>query len=86
MKNYFGISMLVGLLTMVSGTASAFECKVKDASMTKPDGFPTRALTMIVPYGPAGGPKRWPRLWDAVLLPRWCVRGHPLFWVIFSRR
>ena len=55
MKNYFGISMLVGLVTMVSGTASAFECKVKDASMTKPDGFPTRALTMIVPYGPAGG-------------------------------
>ena len=23
--------------------------------MAKPDGFPSRALTMIVPYGPAGG-------------------------------
>ena len=34
---------------------SAFECKVKEASMAKPGGFPDRALTMIVPYGPAGG-------------------------------
>jgi len=25
------------------------------ASMAKPDGYPARALTMIVPYGPAGG-------------------------------
>jgi len=25
------------------------------ASMDKPDGFPARALTMVVPYGPAGG-------------------------------
>jgi len=25
------------------------------ATMAKPDGFPARALTMVVPYGPAGG-------------------------------
>ncbi|RZO32662.1 MAG: tripartite tricarboxylate transporter substrate binding protein [SAR116 cluster bacterium] len=55
MKNYIGLSALAGLLVMASGTASAFECKVKDATMAKPDGFPSRALTMIVPYGPAGG-------------------------------
>jgi tripartite-type tricarboxylate transporter receptor subunit TctC len=55
MKNYIGISALAGLLVLASGTAGAFECKVKEASMAKPDGFPSRALTMIVPYGPAGG-------------------------------
>jgi len=38
-----------------AGNASAFECKRADASFDKPDGFPERALTMIVPYGPAGG-------------------------------
>ena len=38
-----------------AATAYAFECKVKEASMAKPGGFPDRALTMIVPYGPAGG-------------------------------
>ena len=44
------IFTLVGL-----GSANAFQCKITDASMAKPDGFPERALTMIVPYGPAGG-------------------------------
>ena len=55
MKNYIGLSVLAGLLVLASGTAGAFECKVKAATMAKPDGFPSRALTMIVPYGPAGG-------------------------------
>ena len=37
------------------GMAYSFECAVTEASMDKPGGFPERALTMIVPYGPAGG-------------------------------
>jgi tripartite-type tricarboxylate transporter receptor subunit TctC len=41
-------------LSMASA-ASSFECKKKKTSMAKPSGFPSRALTMIVPYGPAGG-------------------------------
>ena len=49
----FGFASLCGFL--LSGTAGAFECKVKQSSMAKPSGFPSRALTMIVPYGPAGG-------------------------------
>ena len=45
-----------GLLSFsLAGVAVAFECKVKQSSMAKPSGFPSRALTMIVPYGPAGG-------------------------------
>ena len=41
--------------TFVLNGANAFECKVNQASMDKPGGFPDRALTMVVPYGPAGG-------------------------------
>ena len=48
-------SFFTGLLVIGASTANAFECKVKDAEMAKPSGFPDRALTMIVPYGPAGG-------------------------------
>ena len=39
----------------VSGAAYGFECAISEASMDKPGGFPERALTMVVPYGPAGG-------------------------------
>ena len=49
----FGFASLCGFL--LTGTAGAFECKVKQSNMAKPSGFPSRALTMIVPYGPAGG-------------------------------
>ena len=49
----FGLASFLGFL--LTGTAGAFECKVKQSSMAKPSGFPSRALTMIVPYGPAGG-------------------------------
>jgi len=49
----FGFASLFGVL--LTGTAGAFECKVKQSKMAKPSGFPSRALTMIVPYGPAGG-------------------------------
>ena len=39
-----------------TGTAAlAFECVRPETSFDKPDGFPERALTMVVPYGPAGG-------------------------------
>lgn len=39
----------------VASLAQAGECRRAEASMDKPGGFPDRALTMIVPYGPAGG-------------------------------
>ena len=48
-------SLVTGLLVIWASSANSFECKVKDAEMAKPGGFPDRALTMIVPYGPAGG-------------------------------
>ena len=45
-----------GILSFyLAGSVGAFECKVKQSSMAKPSGFLSRALTMIVPYGPAGG-------------------------------
>ena len=46
-------SLVTGLLVIWASSANSFECKVKDAEMAKPGGFPDRALTMIVPYGPA---------------------------------
>ena len=42
-------------LASFAGVALAGECKVSEPSMAKPGGFPDRALTMIVPYGPGGG-------------------------------
>ena len=51
----FGFAALTGIFLAGAGVAVAFECKVKNSSMAKPSGFPSRALTMIVPYGPAGG-------------------------------
>ena len=48
----------LALVTGFAATASmslAGECRVAEASMDKPGGFPDRALTMIVPYGPGGG-------------------------------
>ena len=55
MKYTFKVAFLAAGLVAMAGSANAFECKVKEASMSKPGGFPDRALTMIVPYGPAGG-------------------------------
>jgi tripartite-type tricarboxylate transporter receptor subunit TctC len=51
------ISGLITAAALVSfaGVALAGECKVSESSMAKPGGFPDRALTMIVPYGPGGG-------------------------------
>lgn len=55
MKHSFKAAFLAAGLVAMAGSANAFECQVKEASMSKPGGFPDRALTMIVPYGPAGG-------------------------------
>ncbi len=46
----------VSLAALSAGTAQA-ECASDGlpATMDKPGGFPERALTMVVPYGPAGG-------------------------------
>ena len=55
MKYSFKVAFLAAGLVAMAGSANAFECKVKEGSMSKPGGFPDRALTMIVPYGPAGG-------------------------------
>ena len=54
MNRILSIGVVAGMM-LASGAAHAFECKVKEASMDKPGGFPERALTLIVPYGPAGG-------------------------------
>ncbi len=54
MKSFFGTVAVVAVMA-TAGSAMAFECKRPEASMDKPGGFPERALTMIVPYGPAGG-------------------------------
>ena len=55
MNKFFGAGAFAAAVLAMSGTAFGFECAIKDASMDKPGGFPERALTMIVPYGPAGG-------------------------------
>ena len=55
MKHSFKAAFLAAGLVAMAGAANAFECQVKEASISKPGGFPDRALTMIVPYGPAGG-------------------------------
>jgi len=46
----------IAAMTLSANTAWA-ACATDNlpASMAKPDGYPARALTMIVPYGPAGG-------------------------------
>ncbi|MGD2003077.1 MAG: tripartite tricarboxylate transporter substrate binding protein, partial [Paracoccaceae bacterium] len=54
MKKIIGTAALCAAV-MAGGSAFAFECKRGEASFDKPGGFPERALTMIVPYGPAGG-------------------------------
>jgi len=54
MTKLFGTAVFAAAMA-VGGAAYAFECKVSEASMAKPGGFPERALTMVVPYGPAGG-------------------------------
>lgn len=54
MKTYLSTAAFVATLAF-GGSAAAFTCQISEAMMDKPAGFPERALTMIVPYGPAGG-------------------------------
>ncbi|MEM9100322.1 MAG: tripartite tricarboxylate transporter substrate binding protein [Pseudomonadota bacterium] len=54
MKRLISTGVLAATLGF-AGTAQAFQCPISEASMAKPGGFPERALTMVVPYGPAGG-------------------------------
>ncbi len=54
MKHRLGTAAFAAAMTLGSA-AFAFECAVTDATFEKPGGFPERALTMVVPYGPAGG-------------------------------
>ena len=56
-KKYLASSGIVAA-SMVFGANLAYAACATDslpASMDGPDGYPERALTMIVPYGPAGG-------------------------------
>jgi tripartite-type tricarboxylate transporter receptor subunit TctC len=48
----------VALATTILTANTAYAACATDglpSSMAKPDGYPARALTMVVPYGPAGG-------------------------------
>ena len=54
-KSALFVGMLAGVSTASFAGGHGFKCKVSEDSMAKPGGFPDRALTMIVPYGPAGG-------------------------------
>jgi len=55
-KNLAGVTTTVTALALSTSVVFA-QCVTAGlpASMAKPDGFPERALTMVVPYGPAGG-------------------------------
>ncbi|MEM8802296.1 MAG: tripartite tricarboxylate transporter substrate binding protein [Pseudomonadota bacterium] len=46
---------VVSIFLAAGSAAFAAECVRTEASFEKPGGFPERALTMVVPYGPAGG-------------------------------
>jgi len=57
LKNYF-VSAGILAASMTVGASSALAACATDglaASMEGPGGYPERALTMVVPYGPAGG-------------------------------
>src|SRR5210317_2192914 len=48
-------SMLAATIFSASSAYAACATDNLPSSMEKPGGFPQRALTMVVPYGPAGG-------------------------------
>ena len=56
-KYIISTSLVVGAATMTAGTSFAAECATAGlpGELAGPDGYPERALTMVVPYGPAGG-------------------------------
>lgn len=55
-KYLISTSIVIGAATISAGSALA-ACATDNlpAEMAKPGGFPERALSMVVPYGPAGG-------------------------------
>ena len=55
LKRTLSIALTASALTGMASLGFAGECRVSEASMAKPGGFPERALTMVVPYGPGGG-------------------------------
>ena len=55
LKRSLSIALTASALTGMASLGFAGECRVSEASMAKPGGFPERALTMVVPYGPGGG-------------------------------
>jgi len=56
-KHFLGKGALAFATMALSANTAWAACATDGlpASMDKPDGFPARALTMVVPYGPAGG-------------------------------
>ncbi|MFT5219129.1 MAG: tripartite-type tricarboxylate transporter receptor subunit TctC [Planctomycetota bacterium] len=50
-----GLVLASTILSVNSAYAAACATDGLPSSKAKPDGYPARALTMIVPYGPAGG-------------------------------
>ena len=60
LKRFFAagaVAAAASIFTVSTAFAAGHSCATDNlpASMDKPGGFPARALTMIVPYGPAGG-------------------------------
>ncbi len=51
MNLYKRAALVIGVIFGLSLVAPAIAAEM----MEKPSGFPERPLTMIVPYGPAGG-------------------------------
>jgi tripartite-type tricarboxylate transporter receptor subunit TctC len=57
LKNYFVSAGIVAASITVGASSALAACATDGlaASMEGPGGYPERALTMVVPYGPAGG-------------------------------
>jgi tripartite-type tricarboxylate transporter receptor subunit TctC len=57
LKNYIASTGVVIASMALSANVAYAACATDSlpSSAAKPDGFPARALTMVVPYGPAGG-------------------------------
>ncbi|MDH5356712.1 MAG: tripartite tricarboxylate transporter substrate binding protein [Gammaproteobacteria bacterium] len=57
LKKYIASTGVVFATMALSANVAYAACATDGmaSSMAKPDGYPARALTMVVPYGPAGG-------------------------------
>ena len=56
-KKTLASSAIALATTLLSANIAYAACATDNlpGTMAKPDGYPARALTMVVPYGPAGG-------------------------------